>query len=715
MKEDIRNEKLELSWDNYLNTILPDKSPLKTILSRELTLSTAYTLQTQALALKNAFPKHQLGDIFNNMYPDDIAYPVSSFKRGDPIPHEDLFPFKEVLDPFFEQIPLNREKLLAIDLIRLLVKPEMLHQLLSTPLINLSLNDYRRLSQEFFTFQKELKSSLREIFHEKEFPIWREKHFKKYLREKREEEEERETYARPWINYLDAKENELFKAFWDEYKIPFSVISILGSDFAPDEKTRIYSKFLTEKKSLTSNEGLKQACKSLSPLNTLNFLQSFRVYDELTEPLHGKYPNIRKTERGVQLEKHLATAFYPVFGFNYGRSHAYQLSGVLGSIFKLVTSYTGLLQKFQESPNSHPSFSEINPFEMIDKVERLREGVWRIGYTMDGKAIPQIYKGGRLPRTAHRNVGKVDVIKALEVSSNSYFSLLTCDVLESPEVLKNTAALFSFGKKTGIDYPSEYSGKLPNDLEHNRTGSYTFAIGQHTLLATPLQTAVMMGAIANGGYVFKPKAIMSISGQEPERDSTQFLFDQRFPFKKDLSRIGLSFPLFTKLLSTKERDTEKSFPSEWHRKVPMPKEIRDTLLQGMHEVVHGSHGTASLRYINNYKWNHPAYQSFTSLKDQVIGKTSTSQVRDQVGIDVEKPAHMYKSIWFGGISFSNGEQILSDAPFDLPKHEMGEPELVVISYLRYGDSGAEAAPLVTSIIDKWREVKKKNSLAKSDE
>ncbi len=49
---------------------------------------------------------------------------------------------------------------------------------------------------------------------------------------------------------------------------------------------------------------------------------------------------------------------------------------------------------------------------MIDEV--YQKGKTRyVGYTEDGKPIPQLYKGGRLPRSlAHKHNGKVDLLKA---------------------------------------------------------------------------------------------------------------------------------------------------------------------------------------------------------------------------------------------------------------------------------------------------------------
>ena len=57
---------------------------------------------------------------------------------------------------------------------------------------------------------------------------------------------------------------------------------------------------------------------------------------------------------------------------------------------------------------------------------------------------------------------------------------------------------------------------------------------------------------------------------------------------------------------------------------------------------------------------------------------------------------MCKDIWFGALSFKEGDDYRVDMP-----------ELVVVVYLKYGDYGKEAAPLAAQVIKKWREINEK--------
>ena len=186
-----------------------------------------------------------------------------------------------------------------------------------------------------------------------------------------------------------------------------------------------------------------------------------------------------------------------------GRFHAYRQAAIQGSLFKLVTAYEGVgaaLSKPRESSNSSQA---LNPLVMVDRVFNLGNTHY-VGYTEDGEPIPQLsYKGGRLPRSlAHQNNGKVDLLRALRFQESLFFLFLLENAWTSKEDLANAARLFSYGNRTGIsEFAIRISGRVPNDLETNRTGLYAMAIGQHSLVVTPLQTAVMLATIANGGKV----------------------------------------------------------------------------------------------------------------------------------------------------------------------------------------------------------------------
>ena len=104
--------------------------------------------------------------------------------------------------------------------------------------------------------------------------------------------------------------------------------------------------------------------------------------------------------------------------------------------------------------------------------------------------------------------GEIDMEKALEISCNPYFIDLALEI--GGERILETAKNLGFG--TSADFGDGFSssgGNLPSEEELSaKTVLSSFAFGQGTLLATPLQMASLASAIANGGMAVTPKLIL---------------------------------------------------------------------------------------------------------------------------------------------------------------------------------------------------------------
>lgn len=106
--------------------------------------------------------------------------------------------------------------------------------------------------------------------------------------------------------------------------------------------------------------------------------------------------------------------------------------------------------------------------------------------------------------------GNVDVVRALTRSSNVFFYKLGNRL--GIERIQKWSERFGFGQQTGIDLPNEKRGLLPEPetmpRRHGRpwypADTINLSIGQGDLLVTPVQLAVYMGAIANGGHLVQP-------------------------------------------------------------------------------------------------------------------------------------------------------------------------------------------------------------------
>ncbi|HEM61321.1 MAG TPA: penicillin-binding protein 2, partial [Chloroflexi bacterium] len=131
-------------------------------------------------------------------------------------------------------------------------------------------------------------------------------------------------------------------------------------------------------------------------------------------------------------------------------------------------------------------------------------------------------------RTGH---GPMNFRSALVRSCDVFFweMGLRLDSLDQ-NLLPSYAHFFGFGEPTGVDTLDEAEGLVPDPewKEEYFTGvgnpfwvpgdAVNLAVGQGDLLATPVQVANMMAAIANGGILYKPHLVSRISGTPQEAE-----------------------------------------------------------------------------------------------------------------------------------------------------------------------------------------------------
>jgi len=106
--------------------------------------------------------------------------------------------------------------------------------------------------------------------------------------------------------------------------------------------------------------------------------------------------------------------------------------------------------------------------------------------------------------------GTVDMRHGIEKSCNTFF--YTLGNLVGIDKLHKWATLLGLGEKSGIDLPNEVSGIMPSSAwKQARFGqkwysgeTISVAIGQGYVSVTPIQLAVMMSTVANGGTRVTP-------------------------------------------------------------------------------------------------------------------------------------------------------------------------------------------------------------------
>ena len=176
------------------------------------------------------------------------------------------------------------------------------------------------------------------------------------------------------------------------------------------------------------------------------------------------------------------------------------------------------LQKSADHPFCNRAVTAYPPgsiFKIVTSVAAMEKGKldeFRTFYSSGSLKI-----GNRLKYDWNRSgFGIVDIKKALAYSIDTVFYQLGIELGIYP--IKMYANLFNLGVLTGIELPGELAGTIPDENWKQQFlnepwypgDSANASIGQGFVQASPLQGAIMISAIANGGKVLQPFLVRSI-------------------------------------------------------------------------------------------------------------------------------------------------------------------------------------------------------------
>ena len=135
---------------------------------------------------------------------------------------------------------------------------------------------------------------------------------------------------------------------------------------------------------------------------------------------------------------------------------------------------------------------------------------------------PGSYRMGSYTWRCHGTHGSVDLRRALQVSCDTYFYTMAGRMGIEP--IAKGARLLGFGSVSGIPLRGERSGLIPDEAYHNRadkaSGGYqkgmaiNAAIGQGSVLITPLQLAFAYATLGNGGLLYAPRMIERVESAD---------------------------------------------------------------------------------------------------------------------------------------------------------------------------------------------------------
>jgi penicillin-binding protein 2 len=146
--------------------------------------------------------------------------------------------------------------------------------------------------------------------------------------------------------------------------------------------------------------------------------------------------------------------------------------------------------------------------------------------------------------------GLVDLRHAIAVSSNVYFYEVGGGYQGQKGIgianIEKYSRMFGFGTTTGIDFPGELSGTIPNpewkvknfNGDPWRVGdTYNTAIGQYGFQVSPVQVVRAVAAIANNGTLLIPTFI---KGQIPKASWNINLNPDFYKIVKEGMRLGVT-------------------------------------------------------------------------------------------------------------------------------------------------------------------------------
>ncbi|GAB3286477.1 peptidoglycan D,D-transpeptidase FtsI family protein [Parasphingorhabdus pacifica] len=167
------------------------------------------------------------------------------------------------------------------------------------------------------------------------------------------------------------------------------------------------------------------------------------------------------------------------------------------------------------NPMLNRAVSETYPpgstFKLITAAAALDNGYNANSKVTDAASITLPKTSTPLPNYAGKVCSGDTLTAALAHSCNTAFAEIAGDV--GPDKLRQTAADFGIGKE--LEIPMSVADSALGPMS-NEAALYQSGIGQKDVRVTPMQNAMMVSAIANGGKLMKPELVKSTRAPDME-------------------------------------------------------------------------------------------------------------------------------------------------------------------------------------------------------